>query len=211
MWKYKKEILLASFMSMLVLGYSMLIYKKMDNRVLNIQMFNDYTFMFVFSASIFYLFFNQYPNEMILYKFEKVKTYFLYKLLEFITSISVFIGLLTIAQTIIFVLIDPLFKLHLLIYRNFIILYIAILFYMLALMGQQKYLTRRIIGLFLLWNLLYVIFLFKPNSIVNVIGIFNALKSIKLDMLLKLLLLGIGISYTLFIRIDTMGRKMIGG
>lgn len=57
MWKFKKEIILALFLSIIILVYTIFIKNShYTNIQANVYILNNYTFMFVFSTIIFYLF-----------------------------------------------------------------------------------------------------------------------------------------------------------
>ncbi len=138
MWKFKKEIILALFLSIIILVYTIFIKNShYTNIQANVYILNNYTFMFVFSTIIFYLFFDTYNFELTMCRLKKIEEYIFFEIKNMIISLGVFFLILTINQIIIFTIFDPLFKISTLIYQNIIFLWLFFIFYLITFSGKS--------------------------------------------------------------------------
>ncbi|WP_285947382.1 hypothetical protein, partial [Thomasclavelia cocleata] len=139
MWKFKKEIILALFLSIIILVYTIFIKNShYTNIQANVYILNNYTFMFVFSTIIFYLFFDTYNFELTMCRLKKIEEYIFFEIKNMIISLGIFFLILTINQIIIFTIFDPLFKISTLIYQNIIFLWLFFIFYLVIFLSKRK-------------------------------------------------------------------------
>lgn len=210
MWKFKKEIILSLFLSIIILLYTIFI----NNRIhvsmqVSDYIFNDYTFIFVFSTIVFYLFFDTYNFDLTACKFKNIEKYIFFEINNTIVSLCSFFLVLTINQIIIFTIFDPLFKISTLIYQNIIFFWIYLIFYLVTFLCKRKNYRNSLIFMFIIWNILYIVYILFPENIINQITIFKSLKELSVYEILRLIIFNLIIIYGIYIKIKTRGRKIL--
>lgn len=210
MWKFKKEIILSLFLSIIVLFYTIFINNSIYvSMQVSDYIFNDYTFIFVFSTIVFYLFFDTYNFDLTVWRFKKIEDYVFFEIKNTIISLGSFFLVLTINQIIIFTIFDPLFKISTLIYQNIIFFWIYLIFYLVTFLCKRKNHINSLIFMFIIWNILYIVYILFPENIINQITIFKSLKELSVYEILRLIIFNLIIIYGIYIKIKTRGRKIL--
>lgn len=210
MWKFKKEIILSLFLSIIVLLYTIFINNSIYvSMQVSDYIFNDYTFIFVFSTIVFYLFFDTYNFDLTVWRFKKIEDYVFFEIKNTIISLGSFFLVLTINQIIIFTIFDPLFKISTLIYQNIIFFWIYLIFYLVTFLCKRKNHINSLIFMFIIWNILYIVYILFPENIINQITIFKSLKELSVYEILRLIIFNLIIIYGIYIKIKTRGRKIL--
>ncbi len=210
MWKFKKEIILALFLSIIILVYTIFIKNShYTNIQANVYILNNYTFMFVFSTIIFYLFFDTYNFELTMCRLKKIEEYIFFEIKNMIISLGVFFLILTINQIIIFTIFDPLFKISTLIYQNIIFLWLFFIFYLVIFLSKRKNWKKVLIVMFIIWNLLYIVYILFPENVINQITIFRSLKEPAVYEILRLFIFNLIEVYGIYIKIKSKKRKIL--
>lgn len=208
MWKYRKEIIASLSLSVIILLYTLFISNSLDKKIACYDfILSDYTFMFIFSIAIFYLFYEPYNYELTVWRFKKFEEYFLFEIKKTLISLAVFFLILTFCQIVIFTIYDSLFSLTLLIYQNIIFFWLYIIFYLIILFGKRKNYVCKVIIMFIIWNILYIIYLLFPENLINQITVFKLLKGPNMYEILRLVILSLIIVYGLYLKIKAIGRK----
>ena len=210
MWKFKKEIILALLLSIIILVYTIFI---KNSHYTNIQandyILNNYTFMFVFSTIIFYLFFDTYNFELTMCRLKKIEEYIFFEIKNMIISLGIFFLILTINQIIIFTIFDPLFKISTLIYQNIIFLWLFFIFYLVIFLSKRKNWKKVLIVMFIIWNLLYIVYILFPENVINQITIFRSLKEPAVYEILRLFIFNLIEVYGIYIKIKSKKGKIL--
>ncbi len=210
MWKFKKEIILALFLSIIILVYTIFIKNShYTNIQANVYILNNYTFMFVFSTIIFYLFFDTYNFELTMCRLKKIEEYIFFEIKNMIISLGIFFLILTINQIIIFTIFDPLFKISTLIYQNIIFLWLFFIFYLVIFLSKRKNWKKVLIVMFIIWNLLYIVYILFPENVINQITIFRSLKEPAVYEILRLFIFNLIEVYGIYIKIKSKKRKIL--
>lgn len=210
MWKFKKEIILALFLSIIILVYTIFIKNShYTNIQANVYILNNYTFMFVFSTIIFYLFFDTYNFELTMCRLKKIEEYIFFEIKNMIISLGIFFLILTINQIIIFTIFDPLFKISTLIYQNIIFLWLFFIFYLVIFLSKRKNWKKILIVMFIIWNLLYIVYILFPENVINQITIFRSLKEPAVYEILRLFIFNLIEVYGIYIKIKSKKRKIL--
>ncbi len=210
MWKFKKEIILALFLSIIILVYTIFIKNShYTNIQANVYILNNYTFMFVFSTIIFYLFFDTYNFELTMCRLKKIEEYIFFEIKNMIISLGIFFLILTINQIIIFTIFDPLFKISTLIYQNIIFLWLFFIFYLVIFLSKRKNWKKVLIVMFIIWNLLYIVYILFPENVINQITIFRSLKEPAVYEILRLFIFNLIEVYGTYIKIKSKKRKIL--
>lgn len=210
MWKFKKEIILALFLSIIILVYTIFIKNShYTNIQANVYILNNYTFMFVFSTIIFYLFFDTYNFELTMCRLKKIEEYIFFEIKNMIISLGIFFLILTINQIIIFTIFDPLFKISTLIYQNIIFLWLFFIFYLVIFLSKRKNWKKILIVMFIIWNLLYIVYILFPENVINQITIFRYLKEPAVYEILRLFIFNLIEVYGIYIKIKSKKRKIL--
>lgn len=210
MWKFKKEITLTLFLSIIILLYTIFINNSgYDKMKVSEYILNDYTFMFIFSTIVFNLFFDTYNFELTVWRFKKIEDYVFFEIKNTIISLGSFFLVLTINQIIIFTIFDPLFKISTLIYQNIIFLWLFFIFYLVAFLSKRKNWRNILIIMFIIWNLLYIVYILSPENIINQITLFKSLKEPTVYEISRLFIFNLIVVYSIYIKIKSKGRKIL--
>lgn len=210
MWKFKKEITLTLFLSIIILLYTIFINNSgYDKMKVSEYILNDYTFMFIFSTIVFNLFFDTYNFELTVWRFKKIEDYVFFEIKNKIISLGSFFLVLTINQIIIFTIFDPLFKISTLIYQNIIFLWLFFIFYLVAFLSKRKNWRNILIIMFIIWNLLYIVYILSPENIINQITLFKSLKEPTVYEISRLFIFNLIVVYSIYIKIKSKGRKIL--
>lgn len=63
--------------------------------------------------------------------------------------------------------------------------------------------------MFIIWNILYIVYILFPENIINQITIFKSLKELSIYEILRLIIFNLIIIYGIYIKIKTRGRKIL--
>lgn len=188
MWKYKKAIINGIGLSFVILIYTLLM-KDVLKEAVYIHLLNNWLMTILLSASVFYIIYQRYNNDLMAYRFDKIRKYIQFETFCFIKSLSLFFIIIVMSQIIIFSLLDSRFYILTFLYRYIILFWLFILVGIMMFIGKRKNDFKRVIFFLITWNVSYMIFCMFPNSIVSQVMPYNAFKNINLDKISTLIFL----------------------
>ncbi len=126
------------------------------------QILQEYTYMAVFSFFLFYQMSSEMPMMTVIYRFESIRQYYRHRLACAVKRLMTMTVYVTLFQTVLFGICDPLFEIRTLLYRNTcLLLFAADTACLILLYGN----FRRITAGYILWNLLYILQILVPSAL----------------------------------------------
>lgn len=198
--KYRQELLSAICLSIVTLIYALMIKNLLmsTQSIANHIQFN-FAYMFLFSFLMFRLIYQKHHLFLILHKFRSLNDYIVFEIKEKMTSLIIFFSVSICLQMIIFVFIDPLFNIYSFIYYYIILIWLMSLVCCVLIICCQKNNLRRFIVLFVLWNTLFMVYSFLPNSIFAQLTPFSLFNQITLLEFIRMIILSVAVLSYIFV------------
>lgn len=193
MLRFKRELSLSLGFTGLILIYSIALSLSNTNISFNSIMFSDYTFVFSLSICLYILSENDFCLSFSMCKFKNEKMYSKFRIKRYLFSLILFTIIYTSLSTFIFLVFDKHFVIITYLYRNFILIYTYFLFNTIALIGAQKSAKRKQSIIFLMLNIMYIIFLISPSHFFNNFNIFTTMTHFTMLNIIKLVMLGFAV------------------
>lgn len=207
MLNYRKELILASVISVLNLIFTFFVNPATSPfPSLYVHILNDYAYAFCFILVLFINLHSPFEQSLVVYRFHRVEDYLWYQLIEKAKSYAFIFILFTIIQMGLFILMDPNFNLITLLYRNIIFYTLILITYFIAMVGKRKRFLSRILLLFMTWITCYFISIINTEALFNRFNIFTLLQSIQMSELLRYSCFLIAVISMLLIRISKKAR-----
>lgn len=192
MWKFKKAIISAYIVSMIILIYTLLIKKTLEGKQeIYIHLLNNAFFMLLMSTILFYLIYQSYNGELMAHRFYRIRGYIVFEIVSMIKIGIIFWMIIVLNQMIIFCAFDSLFDVTTFLYRYFILFWVFILFGMITTVGRRKNRMKRMAVGYIGWNVIYIIFCMFPTSMMSQWMPFHALISFQTYAVIRLIVLSV--------------------
>ena len=205
MWKFKKSIINGVGLSIVILIYTLLM-KDVLKEAIYVHLLNNWIMTILLSASVFYIIYQRYNFELIVYRFDKIREYIKFETMYLIKSLSFFFIIVIVNQIIIFCILDSQFYVITFLYRYMILFWLFVLAGIMVFTGKRKNDMKRIVFYLIVWNVSYMIFCMFPNSMISQIMPYNALINIDIFEISRLIILSfIVIYYAMYYE----GRRMV--
>ncbi|MGL5979210.1 MAG: hypothetical protein ACRCZJ_09480 [Erysipelotrichaceae bacterium] len=186
MLNYRKELILASAISILNILFTILVNPSTSPfPSLYVHILNDYAYTFCFILLLFINLSTAVEPSLLAYRFKRLEDYLWFQLKKKAISYAIIFVVFTTVQIGLFLLMDSNFKLMTLLYRNFIFYTLIVITYFVAMIGKKKRTLSRIVLLFIAWISCYFVSIINPEAMLNRLNIFTLLQSIQLEEILR--------------------------
>lgn len=179
MRKFKKEIIVSLCILLLNIVISIWSMNYKDAKIsFYVNMLRQIQYQLPFSAFFFSLLYDSHDASLILIRTGSVKNFFMTVLLTAIIHYGVVMMLVTAGQCMLFSILDPVFNVVTLLYRN-CVFYVLIIFvkYFLTACRKEKQ-TIWLFMIYIIWSTLFMFAAFFPDNPLDAWNVFSLIRKI---------------------------------